>query len=248
MPQILLMGDEEGTADVAREFGIRHIPHIKRNVYATPLLDSIFEIGQREAANPLVCYINSDIILMEDFTTVISRLVQYEKNFLAVGRRWNLDITQPLEFANGWSKELDMLRQKKGRLDCHSGIDCFIFFKGQIKIFPPFALGRPFWDNWLIFHAKTNGIPVIDFTEVLPIIHQSHDYSHYKLGGGVWDGPEANENLKLAGGYRYIYTIWDTDYQLTHNGLKKNFARNFSKLLRGIKTVYHRYLKHNANW
>ncbi len=35
-PEIILLGDDEGTAEVAQEFGLIHIPEVDRNEYGTP--------------------------------------------------------------------------------------------------------------------------------------------------------------------------------------------------------------------
>jgi hypothetical protein len=40
--EIILFGDEEGTAEIAGEMAVRHVPEIKRNEYGTPLVNDIF--------------------------------------------------------------------------------------------------------------------------------------------------------------------------------------------------------------
>src|SRR5438552_6747447 len=45
-PEIILFGDDEGTVLIARELGCRHIPHVERNRYGTPLVHSIFVKAQ----------------------------------------------------------------------------------------------------------------------------------------------------------------------------------------------------------
>ena len=44
--EIILLGDDEGTAEVAAKFGVRHIPKVERNEYGTPLVSSIFSLAQ----------------------------------------------------------------------------------------------------------------------------------------------------------------------------------------------------------
>jgi len=66
-PEINLMGDDEGVADVCDEFQLIHIAGIKKNEYGTPLVNSVFQIGQERANFPIVCYVNCDILLMSDF-------------------------------------------------------------------------------------------------------------------------------------------------------------------------------------
>ena len=66
---------------------------------------------------------------------------------------------------------------------------------------PPFALGRAFFDNWLIWDARRRGLPVVDLTEVVPALHQDHAYDHLEGGRrAAYAGEDARRNLELAGG------------------------------------------------
>ncbi len=49
--EIILMGDDEGTQEAAREFGIRTIPDVARNASGTPLISSLFEKAQDHATH-----------------------------------------------------------------------------------------------------------------------------------------------------------------------------------------------------
>ena len=40
--QVLLFGDETGTAEMAAEVGAQHIPKVERNEFGTPLLQDLF--------------------------------------------------------------------------------------------------------------------------------------------------------------------------------------------------------------
>lgn len=245
-PQVILMGDEEGVNKAALEFGVEHIPSIKRNEHGTPLLSSIFEEACKGARGDFQCYVNGDIILTNKITGVLGQLSRSFKEFLGVVRRWEISIADPLDFTSDWEKQVGDMGTQKGRLQDHTAIDCFIFPKGMVKEFPDFALGRPMWDNWFIYDTQRRGIPVIDLTPVLPIFHQDHDYAHLK--DNTWEGPEGDENRALAGGYSRLYTIADSDYLLTPDGLRKNTRRHVSKVIRNLKTVYHRYIQHDGRW
>lgn len=72
-PEIILLGDEAGTADAASRFGVRHIAGVECNEYGTPLVSSLFSLAQAAASHQLMCYVNADIILLNDFSTAISR-------------------------------------------------------------------------------------------------------------------------------------------------------------------------------
>jgi len=62
------------------------------------------------------------------------------------------------------------------------GLDYFIFPCGLFRDIPPFAVGRPAWDNWLVYKARSLGLPVIDATKMVTAIHQNHAYSHHPMG------------------------------------------------------------------
>jgi len=94
--EIILLGEDKGTAEISKKFGLRHIPDVQTNEYGTPLLNSIFTITQQAASNPFVCYINADIILLSDFLTAFQRITM--KSFVMMGQRWNIDINEAIDF------------------------------------------------------------------------------------------------------------------------------------------------------
>ena len=94
--EIVLVGDDKGIKKIAQEFKIKHIPEVKRNEFGTPLLNSAFALVKKHSKNNLFCYINADIILLPNFSESIKILP--EKNFLAVGRRTDLDISKEIDF------------------------------------------------------------------------------------------------------------------------------------------------------
>ena len=242
------MGDEQGVQETAGEFGVEHVGAIRRNAYGTPLLSSIFETATQRARGNVQCYVNGDIVLTNKITAIFEHLPRFPKEFLGVARRLEIDIKKPLDFspASDWEKLIGDMCTEKGMLGDYAAIDCFIFPKGMVKGFPDFALGRPMWDNWFIYDTQKRGIPVIDLTSVFTVIHQNHDYAH--LPRNTWEGPEADKNRALAGGYNHARTIADSDYLLTSNGLKRNRQRHVAKAIRHLKMVYHRYIKHDSQW
>jgi len=96
--EIILFGNDEGAAEVAQEFGLRHEPHVACNELGTKRLNYLFARAQAVARHEILCYINCDIILMQDFCRAIERVRAMHRQFLMVGRRWDTDITAPLPF------------------------------------------------------------------------------------------------------------------------------------------------------
>ncbi|HEY6221558.1 MAG TPA: glycosyl transferase family 2, partial [Candidatus Eisenbacteria bacterium] len=94
--QILLCGDEAGTAETAATLGVDRIAAVERNEFGTPLLSSVFAAVEASAAHDLLCYVNADILLLSDFTEAASRIIASKPRFLMVGQRWDLDVTEQL--------------------------------------------------------------------------------------------------------------------------------------------------------
>jgi hypothetical protein len=232
-PEILLFGDEAGTAQVAAEFGVRHIPSIRRNEFGTPLVSNLFQQAQSATTHETLCYVNSDIILLADFRPAVERIVRFRERFLVVGRRLDLDLGEPLAFdTDGWEASLRSRALEQGKMNIARSIDYFVFPRTLYPPLPEMALGRFWWDNWLIWKAHSVGAAVVDVTEVVLAIHQNHGYSHYAGGrDAMLTGEEARRNCQLGcetnpadfdnGLYwRYFYTIDDATHVLVRDGIK----------------------------
>ncbi|MFC1900287.1 hypothetical protein ACFLYN_01700 [Chloroflexota bacterium] len=225
--EIIIFGDEEGTAEAAAELGVKHVPDIECNEYGTPLVSSLFSSAQHNASYSTLCYINADIILLSDFLPAIQNIDKHK--FLMVGQRWDLDIDKLLEFdGSEWESRLRTKVKENGILHPKSGIDYFVYSKGLYDDMLPFAIGRTAWDNWLIFRARQLKAAVIDATEAVTIIHQNHDYSHNTGGAAaVWKGPEAVKNQELSGRGEHILTLEHATWILTSQGLKRALSPRY---------------------
>jgi hypothetical protein len=230
--EVILCGRDDGVAEVSKELGVQHIADIACTVYGTPLLSSAFKQVQDVAQHRLICYVNADIILFSDLLTAIER-IQF-KRFLMVGQRWDLDVKTEINFeSTKWMQRLEEDLRSQGILHPASGSDYVVFPKGSIGELPDFAVGRPGWDNWLIYHARALGLPVIDSTQAVTIIHQNHDYGHVpERLGETFEGPEANQNRALMGGSENRFVLLDATWLLTPQDLVP--ARTFRHLSRAM--------------
>ena len=236
--ELILFGDDEGTAEVADEFGVRYIPEVARNEYGTPLINDLFAKAQTLANSDFLCYVNADIILMSDFMEAVQQITSWRRRFLIVGQRWDIDLDKLWNFENNdWEKKLRSYVAKHGVIHPPSGSDYFIFPKGILRTLPPFAVGRPGWDNWVIYHARAIGIPVIDATPMVTVVHQNHDYSHvFNKTDEPWEGPESNLNRDLIGSWDRVFTLQDANWVLTPQGLRRpKWTRE--RLRRYMKTL-----------
>lgn len=229
--EVILFGDEEGYAEAARDIGLRHEPGVRRNQFGTILVSSMFEKAQALSKHNLLCYVNCDIVLFPDFLAALQTVREKGQPFLLVGRRWDVEVTQPLPFERpAWALDLRELALHKGRRRTPDWIDYFAFSRGVYASgVPDFAVGRTFWDNWLLWKATALGHIVVDASPVVVAVHQNHDYSHHSGGiKGVWRGEESARNLALTGGPHHLHTIAFAPFRLTKSGIKSNWPHKLA--------------------
>lgn len=219
--EIILLGNEPGIGEAAKEYGTKWIAEINRNNFGTPLLNDAFEKTSKKAEYNILCYVNADIILFDDLLDAVKNISL--DRFLGSSQRYNVDFRDEDEvqkIKNHQSLK-EYVREDVIPDDFYS-MDLFLFHK-NIKIdLPAFTVGRPGWDHWLIFRARQLRIPVIDLTEVVTVVHQVHDYSHVPQASGYrWRGPEGDENLRLIGDPRKQFNLKYVTHVLTPTGLQK---------------------------
>jgi hypothetical protein len=218
-PEIILFGNEEGTAQVAAQLGLRHEPQIASNEYGTPLLDDLFRRAELDAGSKWMCYVNADILLLSDFGRAVEHVTKSFEKFLCVSKRINLDVPEALNFSANWETTLKARCRASSKSGDHTAIDVFVFPKGAYHNVPDFGIGRLWFDQWLIKAAKEEEIPVVDLSLVAPVLHQNHDYNHVDGGRDrIWNGKEAEHNLQLYGGVKHACTLLDVTHELTADG------------------------------
>lgn len=232
-PNIILMGNEKGVKTMCNRFHLKHCSNIKTNKYGTPLVSDVFIKGQNKSKTSIVMYVNCDIILVGSLIESIKIINKKFNKFLIVGKRCDLQINKLLSFNTSyWEKSLLRKKKMEGILKNGSWIDYFVFKKNTFKKIPPFALGRTFWDKWLIWYIKTKKYPIVDVTETVTAIHQIHPY--FRNSKYIWTGSEALNNIKLAGGWSHGATINDSDYKLTKNFILKKHKKPFIYIFKNI--------------
>src|SRR5438093_11627275 len=90
--EIILMGNDEGTAEIATELGLRYVPDVARNTFGTPLVSDLFRQAQQLSVSNFFCYVNSDIILMSDFMQAIQRVVNQRSRVVVIRHGWNFGV------------------------------------------------------------------------------------------------------------------------------------------------------------
>ena len=240
--EVILLGEETGLAEAAKELGVKHIPHVERNPNGVPLISSMFKLTRENSNSELLCIINADMVLMTDFVEAAKQVKGLRSEFVLLSQRWDLDVTAPLDFSGDWSCGLRSTVNGQGKLHRPAGSDFFLFPKSCYADIPNFIIGRAGWDNWMIYKARKENWAVIDCTPSVMIVHQNHDYAHLPGGKPHYEHPETNENIRLAGGQANVrYTILDATHQLAAGGTlarpkmtSLRFTRKFELFLRTV--------------
>lgn len=188
---IFVFGDETGSHEIVDELGIEQIVGIDRNEFGTPLLNSVFQHMERAEGPELLCYTNADIIFLSDFVDAVKRISESNSRFLMIGGAWDLDVREELDVeSEDWEADIRERVTATGIGRSRYAMDYFVFPRDTIGDIPPFAVGRPGWDNWMIYRARHLRIPVVDVSASTCVIHQLHDYGHVKAATGErWEGP-----------------------------------------------------------
>jgi hypothetical protein len=197
--EIILFGDDAGGAEIANELGFRHEPFVERNSFGTKRLDYIFRRAQEVARHDFLCYCNCDIILFPEFCVALKRVADAHPRFLMVGRRWDTDITEAIDFnVPEWPRSIKALATEHGVQQLGYSVDYFAFRLGFYASVPPLVIGRVWWDHWLVWKALQQGAAVVDASDQVIAIHQNHNYGYHPAGArGVWTDEQAAETRLL---------------------------------------------------
>jgi hypothetical protein len=242
--EVLLIGEEKGSAEAAREFGARLIPDVERNEFGTPLLRSIISVAEANASFPILCYANADILFTNRLIQAAKEVSKRRKLYLMFGRRWDTDLRERFDFKPpDWGDRLEAFAKAHGNPGIKSALDYFLFPKGAwggargLGEIPPVAIGRPAWDNWIVFWALARRMDTINSSDFVTAIHQNHDYSFYPQGReGIQKGEEGRRQFAMLSYERYLYGTPDATHRIRPDG---RIVRAFSLdiLRRRLKTA-----------
>lgn len=233
---VILIGDEPGITETAKEFGVKNVPAVERDGNGVPLVNSVMKNGHVASDGAVLCYANADMILMSDLVDAARKVAMQKKDFLLVGQRWNLALMEGFNFSGNWESRLRGEIALHGELFSPWGIDYFVFPRHLYDDVPDFTIGRVAWDNWMIYYARTTFGMAIDATLDVLAVHQNHDYSH--LPEKTLYGTEsARLNLAKAGGRKCIYNTLDTNRELVKGRVRRPQVR-IVRLLRRMERMF----------
>jgi hypothetical protein len=259
--RILLFADGATWEDFAREVGFELAGSLPLSSEKGEVIQFPFEKVSKLAGDGLAMYVNSDILLDPSAHATAVSLENLPGPWLASARRCCLSqwVGPELAKENEW-KEFYKRARETGVWGEACAMDVFLFRGLSFEAMPPFLIGHRGWDNWMIYNARNQNIPVIDISMTMRAIHCDHDYSYAKGGSApnLRDGPLEKSNLRLLGGEERLFHLGHATHELRHGKVTKcrgwgTFQRNLeiwqiqhsgqSWWWRPIRRLFHPLLK-----
>lgn len=178
-PRVTLLGWEAGYEE-ATALGVGVDIGIDRNFLGVPLFNSLLERANRSNADVAVL-INGDIILGQEFVTVLERVRQHFMNYLLIAARYDIDSIPEGYDADSRSDKLRHHVDEVGQLHTYGGMDLWAWNTQGPRMVkftvPHFVFGRGKYDNWLVHEAIDHDeYAVVDVSESIMLVHVKHDY------------------------------------------------------------------------
>jgi hypothetical protein len=239
--QVILMGNETGVATVAQELGCLHLPEIAQSEYGTPRVDAAFRLADQAALHSVLAYANADILFFRQVVDLVQVISRTQRKFLFTGHKWLVDVdTELSEEAMGAESAL-LLHRQASVMAGATGIDFFFYPRGQYRTMPPLIVGRPGWDNWMLFDSIKRRLPVIIPHQSIVALHQNHETGHVpdKKPGTRWEGPEAEFNRQSIGSSKILdFSLEDANYQVSPDGRMTARQADYQSNARKRKVLY----------
>jgi len=176
--EVILAEDEEGTTRQAVSgLGVRVVDGVRRAASGVPLFDSFVEQGIAHARGDIVVCSTADVLVPPDFTAVIEAAAGAFDGgdyFLAAGRH---DLRRPLQVdfdAPDWFARVHRAVRAEGQRAGHQYVDLWAHPRRLPFRPPPLPMGRYGTDGWAVYEMKRRGIPVVDISDSVCLVHQPH--------------------------------------------------------------------------
>jgi hypothetical protein len=172
-PEIIIVGEAKYLADDCTQLGLRFVP-VQCGDDGVPLMRDYMAAAEAAASYPIRMWACPDVLLFQDLYTSLRYVDQYLKQYVCVGRRYELDIKADLDFTNGTAEALLEKARAANNLE-HGVVVSYMAYKDTVwQDMPAFRLDGSAMDNWMVWQAIRQGVPVIDITGTATAIHQKH--------------------------------------------------------------------------
>lgn len=157
----------------------------------------------------MVAYINSDIIITENFVEKIQQIIdKYGYDIFGVSSRNEIDLK---EYVNTPESYKAVLEQERQAYDDSTSSDLFLASKFTwrkvISEMPDYILGRWGWDNYLHMMGEIYSLKKYNCSDALQILHCKHTFHHIYAQEKKHEkeAPSSQHNLALWEKTRGMY-------------------------------------------
>lgn len=183
--QIVILGGPEHRGE-CQTLGVEWYP-APCDEQGRPLVNESLMLADKVARHPLQCYLCLDLILGNDFVSGAKYLSWFLEHYLAVGRRFDVAVPETMDYGDLTADgDLATVRQRAtrdGKLE-HGTVVSYLLYTDNIwHNMPPFRCNHSCYDNFMVWEAINQGMPVIDMTGLAVVVHQQHDH-HYNHATG----------------------------------------------------------------
>jgi len=173
---VVLIDDEQGTTQAAvGDLHVTVVTDVRRAPSGVPLYDAFVEAGARHTSGDMLACTTADVLFPPNFMQVIEAVAHAMagRPYLLVAARVDLPAGLRVDPSGpAWTAMANAACPDGPRP--LSGIDLWVYPR-SIPMQPPgFPIGRHGTDGWVVYEMKRRGIPVIDATPELRLLHQWH--------------------------------------------------------------------------
>ena len=188
--------NESTIANECRRQGFDVLPVRVTAAGGIPVLKYMYEDTMNTYSSSFYGYSNSDILFSETLIQTLSWILNTSINFtnpiMIVGKRTNVSRLK-LNDTLSW-KKFHAVALCRGVVFAGKAEDYFITSRSYPwNDIPEVVIGRPAYDNWIVYNARKNNHTLIDATKTLLAVHQT-------TGKGNDEGrsrPNSSYNLDL---------------------------------------------------
>lgn len=170
--EIVLFGESKGTAEIARELSLTHIPQIEQ--LGQEMLVKIKEIAQY----PVLAYLQPTTLLTPVASAAIQTAFNRLDKFMIIGRCWEIDLEHSIDFsATVWQKQLHQLVEETGCLTSSNAEAYFIFSHQLVDTIATLNENQ----NLILAQTQHQDCPLIDGSQIKIAVKQSCEFRQSSL-------------------------------------------------------------------
>jgi len=176
VPEIVIVGNDPGTAEICKEYGLKHVPKVGTSSAGTPYCDDFILEAEKVASNDIMLLCSGDIIIKQDTIDAAKAVKPLLNQFCVCSRKLHVEIK------DGKKKDIRWATWQAG--------DYWLHTKGIFTGMPKFLIGRHKNEKWM-FRWLCNKNALVDGTDVITVWHQQHPHEFKPANKEV----EYNERL-----------------------------------------------------